>query len=296
VELSAVILPDRSWERAVDRWRRAEELGFSHAWTYDHLTWRSFRDAPWFSAIPTLAAAAVATTRIRLGTLVASPNFRHPVPFAKELITLDDLSAGRVTLGLGAGSSGWDASMLGQVAWTAHERADRFEEFVELTDRLLRAPVVSSTGDHYSASEARTYPGCVQAPRIPFAIAATGPRGMRLAARHGDHWVTTGDRHAAQPLDPVRGAEAVAAQMRRLDQVCEQQGRRPSSLRRLVVTGPSLDPALDSVRSFRRMVERYRAVGVDHLAIHWPRETPPFAADPSVFEAAVAEVRDDAGG
>ena len=99
-------------------WRRAEALGFDHAWTYDHLAWRSLRDSPWFGAVPTLTAAAMATERIRLGTLVASPNFRHPVPFATELVTLDDISGGRLTLGIGAGGDGWDATMLGQVAWS----------------------------------------------------------------------------------------------------------------------------------------------------------------------------------
>jgi alkanesulfonate monooxygenase SsuD/methylene tetrahydromethanopterin reductase-like flavin-dependent oxidoreductase (luciferase family) len=288
MELSAVILPDRPWEEAATRWGRAEELGFRQAWTYDHLTWRSFRDAPWFAAVPTLTAAALRTRRLRLGTLVASPNFRHPVPFAKELLTLDDLSGGRVTAGLGAGTSSWDASMLGQAPWSPRERADRFEEFVELLDQLLREPAVSSAGTYYAAVEARTHPGCVQRPRLPFAIAATGPRGMRLAARLGECWVTTGVPDSRQPMDPTRGAALVAEQMERLDRACLEVGRRPSSLRRLVVTGPGLDPALDSVRSFGTMVERYAAVGVDELAVHWPRHEPPFAADPEVFEEAVS--------
>ena len=108
-----VILPERSWAEARPRWEQAEALGFDHAWTYDHLTWRSFRDQPWFGALPTLTAAALVTERIRLGPLVASPNFRHPVPFAKELVTLDDISGGRLTLGIGAGGTGWDATVLG---------------------------------------------------------------------------------------------------------------------------------------------------------------------------------------
>jgi alkanesulfonate monooxygenase SsuD/methylene tetrahydromethanopterin reductase-like flavin-dependent oxidoreductase (luciferase family) len=290
MELSAVILPDRPWEQAAVRWRRAEELGFRHAWTYDHLTWRSFRDAPWFAAVPTLTAAALLTRRLRLGTLVASPNFRHPVPFAKELLTLDDVSGGRVTAGLGAGTSSWDASMLGQAPWSPRERADRFEEFVVLLDQLLRDPAVSFAGGHYSAVEARTHPGCVQQPRLPFAVAATGPRGMRLAALHGELWVTTGVPDSKRPLDPARGAAVVAEQMERLDRACAEVGRRPSSLRRMVVTGPGLDAALDSVGSFRAMVERYAAVGVDELAVHWPRSEPPFAADTGVFEAAVREL------
>src|ERR687892_2840902 len=113
MRVGALILPEHRWVEAAPRWRRAEDLGLDHVWPYDHLTWRSFRDRAWFGAVPTLTAAATVTTRIRIGTLVASPNFRHPVPFAKEVVTLDDVSGGRLTLGIGAGGSGWDATMLG---------------------------------------------------------------------------------------------------------------------------------------------------------------------------------------
>ena len=140
MRIGVLILPELPWSTAQSLWRRAEELGFDHAWTYDHLAWRSLRDAPWFGAMPTLAAAAVVTTRMRLGTLVASSNFRHSVSFAKEIITLDDVSAGRFTLGIGAGGDGWDATMLGQRAWSRRERAERFVEFGHLLDRLLRDP------------------------------------------------------------------------------------------------------------------------------------------------------------
>ena len=73
MRLGVLILPEERWSTARDRWRAAEELGFHHAWTYDHLTWRRFRDKTWFGAVPTLAAAAETTSRLRLGTLVASP-------------------------------------------------------------------------------------------------------------------------------------------------------------------------------------------------------------------------------
>src|SRR4051794_18190956 len=129
VRVGVVVLPDRRWAEARDRWVGAEELGFDHAWTYDHLAWRSLRDGPWFGAVPTLAAAATATTAIPLGFLVASPNFRHPVAFGREVIALDDVSDGRLILGLGAGGTGWDATVLGQAPVTARERTDRFAEF-----------------------------------------------------------------------------------------------------------------------------------------------------------------------
>jgi len=92
MRISTVILPHERWREARGKWLRAQDLGFHAAYTYDHLSWRSFRERPWFEAMATLAAAAVATTTIRLGPLVTSPNFRHPVLLAKELLTLDDLS------------------------------------------------------------------------------------------------------------------------------------------------------------------------------------------------------------
>jgi alkanesulfonate monooxygenase SsuD/methylene tetrahydromethanopterin reductase-like flavin-dependent oxidoreductase (luciferase family) len=265
-------------------WRRAEELGFDHAWTADHLAWRSLRDSAWFGAIPTLTAAALATERIRLGTLVASPNFRHPVSFAKELVTLDDISGGRLTLGIGAGGTGWDATVLGKAPWSPHERADRFAEFVELIDRLLRHPETSFDGRFYSAHEARTYPGCVQRPRVPFAVAAGGPRGMRLAATYGESWVTIGDPRRPGPLRPAEGAEVVARQLARLDDACVEVGRDPASLRRVVLAGLHLDDGLASVEAFRDATGRYADVGVTDFVVHWPRRDPPYAASMTTFE------------
>jgi alkanesulfonate monooxygenase SsuD/methylene tetrahydromethanopterin reductase-like flavin-dependent oxidoreductase (luciferase family) len=288
LRLGVVILPDLRWSVAQDVWRRAETLGFDHAWTYDHLAWRELRDGPWFGAVPTLAAAAMATTRIRLGPLVASPNFRHPLPFARELITLDDVSGGRLTLGVGAGGTGWDATILGNVPWTPRERAERFAEFVTLLDRLLREPAVSFAGRYYSANEARTHPGCVQRPRVPFAIAATAPRGMRLAAQHAETWVTAGDPTARERQGSAEGAAVVRAQVAMLDEACARIGRDPRSLRRLVLSGPSLDGGLDSVAAFRETLARYADAGATDFVVHWPRPGAPYAGDPAVFERVVS--------
>jgi alkanesulfonate monooxygenase SsuD/methylene tetrahydromethanopterin reductase-like flavin-dependent oxidoreductase (luciferase family) len=135
--------------------------------------------------MPTLVAAAQATLHLRIGTLVASPTFRHPVTLAKELMTIDDISDGRVTLGIGAGGDGFDATAVRAVAWSRREPTERFEEFVAMLDRLLTEQTTTYEGRYYVANEARAIPGCRQRPRLPFAIAATGPRGMRLAARYG---------------------------------------------------------------------------------------------------------------
>jgi len=285
MRVGVLMLPELRWANAAPLWRRAEELGFDHAWTYDHLAWQSFRDSAWFGALPTLTAAALVTDRIHVGPLVASPTFRHPVPFAKELVTLDDVSGGRLTLGIGAGSSaGWDATMLGSPAWSPRERSERFAEFVDLTDRLLRTGATSYRGRFYAATEARTYPGCVQQPRVPFAIAATGPRGMQVAAQYAQTWVTTGDPRREGPSDPVEGARVVADQSGRLDAACVEVGRDPASLRRLVLSGPQLDGGLASVTAFEETVGRYAEVGVTDFVVHWPRPTEPYAADLATFE------------
>jgi alkanesulfonate monooxygenase SsuD/methylene tetrahydromethanopterin reductase-like flavin-dependent oxidoreductase (luciferase family) len=290
VRLGTLILPERRWSDAQRRWQRAEELGLAHAWTYDHVNWGPLRDGAWFGSVPTLAAAALVTSTIRLGTLVASPNIRHPVVLARDLLALDDLSDGRFTFGVGAGSEGWDATVLGQAPWSRRERADRFEEFVELTDLLLREPEVRYAGRFWSALEARGHPGCVQQPRLPFAVAASGRRGMRLAARYGQAWVTTGDRGGPSDLDAEVGAKAVAAQVRQLEEACGAVGRDPATIDRIVVTGPLLDPGYGSVASFRHTVGCYADAGATDLVVHWPRSGPPFEGDEAAFEAAMASI------
>jgi alkanesulfonate monooxygenase SsuD/methylene tetrahydromethanopterin reductase-like flavin-dependent oxidoreductase (luciferase family) len=271
MRFGVVILPDARWETARHRWMKAEALGFDHAWTYDHLTWRNLREGPWFGAVPTLTAAACATTRIRLGTLVASPNFRHPVPFAKELMSLDDVSGGRITAGLGSGGTGFDSTALGGEAWSPRERSARFAEFVTLLDRLLRERATTERGSYYAANEARAIPGGVQQPRGPFAIAADGPRALRLAARFAETWVTV----------DARGADA--AMFARVDDACRAEGRDPASLRRLALVGFSERP-LQSVEAFDETLARCESLGFTDLVVHWPRAGEPFQGDERVLE------------
>ncbi|MEZ7002034.1 LLM class flavin-dependent oxidoreductase [Streptomyces sp. AD55] len=291
MRLSTVILPIHRWGEGQKTWRRAEELGFHTAYTYDHLSWRTFRDGPWFGALPTLTAAATVTNRLRLGTLVTSPNFRHPVTLAKELISLDDVSEGRVTLGIGAGGTGFDATALGQEPWTPRERADRFAEFVPLLDRLLTQDAVSYEGDFYSAHEARNIPGCVQRPRLPFAVAATGPRGMRLAARHGQAWVTTGDPRLFETGTPEESVAALRGQIARLGDACATLGRDPAGLEKVLLTGftPDRTRPLESVEAFVDFAGRHRELGFTEIVVHWPIPGSDFAADEKVYERIALE-------
>lgn len=287
-----MILPVRPWhDGGRDQWLRAEQLGFHAAYTYDHLSWRTFRDGPWYGAVPTLTAAAAATARMRLGTLVTSPNFRHPVTLAKELISLDDVSGGRITLGIGSGGVGFDATALGQEAWTPRERADRFAEFVQLLDRLLTEEAVTHEGTFYSAVEARNIPGCVQRPRLPFAVAATGPRGLRLAAAYGQAWVTTGDPKLFETGTPEQSVEAIRGQMDGLSKACAEAGRDEAELEKILLTGftPDRGRPLESLDAFVDFAGRHAALGFDEIVIHAPIPDSVFAADQAVFEQIATE-------
>ncbi|MBO0923349.1 LLM class flavin-dependent oxidoreductase [Cellulomonas sp. zg-ZUI199] len=289
VRIGVVLLPQERWASARTRWQRAEELGFDHAWTYDHLAWRDLADEPWFATVPLLAAAAAVTERIGLGTWVASPNFRHPVPFAKDVMGLDDVSAGRFVLGLGAGGEGWDASVLGPPP-TRGERTRRFAEFVELLDALLTQPVTEHSGEFYTAQAARMVPGTLARPRTPFVVAANGPRAMALAARYGQGWATYGPgTGVGDGVDAATAQETwwdgLAGMADAFDQVA---GDRP------VGRWLSLDGAprfsLTSAALAVEGVERAAALGFGDVVVHWPRASGVYAGDERELERFAAEL------
>jgi alkanesulfonate monooxygenase SsuD/methylene tetrahydromethanopterin reductase-like flavin-dependent oxidoreductase (luciferase family) len=277
MRIGITILPELPWSEAAARWRAAEELGFDHAWTYDHLVWAGLPDSPWFGALPTLTAAATVTTRIALGTFVSSPNYRHPYLFLRDLLALDDVSGGRVLCGLGTGGD-LDSAILGEHL-TLRERVDRFHEFVAVLDRLMREDHVDHTGDHFRTVDARTLPGPVQQPRIPFVVAANGPRSLRLAARHGQGWVTYG----AGGETVQEWWTGVAALCRKLDDV-EFRADREAPLDRYLSLdgGPAF--ALESVGLFEEMVGRAGQLGFTDVVTHWPRAEGVYAGRESVLE------------
>src|SRR6476620_507912 len=189
MRVGVVILPQFSWPEARARWTSLEASGFAHGWSYDHLAWRGLAEQPWFGTIPTLTAAATATSTLRLGTWVTSPNFRHPVTLAKDLMTLDDISGGRIIVGVGAGGTGWDATVLGQPPLTPGQRTARLGEFVTLLDLLLTGPETSWHGEYFHAERARMIPAGSRG-RIPLTVASNGPRTIRIASS-ADGWATT---------------------------------------------------------------------------------------------------------
>jgi len=268
MRVGIIILPDRPWGEAKELWRRAEGYGFDHVWTYDHLGWRDLVDGPWFDSIATLTAAAHVTQRVKLGTMVASPNFRHPVHFAREVTTLDDISGGRLLLGLGAGGiSGFDNQVLGREPLTRRQRVDRYGEFVELLHRLLREGRVTHRGDYYAANDARC-----EVSEIPLILAAEGPRSMRIARRFGQGWVCGGE-----VTDSVEKWWASVEKASRLND--------SSTVRFLILDPRSPVYSLSSVEHFRETVARAEQLGFTDVITHWPRESSWFAGDQRVLEA-----------
>jgi alkanesulfonate monooxygenase SsuD/methylene tetrahydromethanopterin reductase-like flavin-dependent oxidoreductase (luciferase family) len=282
--LSALVLPDRHPPAAfLADVAHAERTGVRTVWTYDHLTWPLLADGPWYGCVPLLAAAAVQTTRVRLGIQVATPNYRHPVPFAKELMTLDRLSDGRIEIGLGAGSEGPDAAVLGDPPRTPRERMDRFAEWLGLLDTLLREPVTTVRGERFSAVAAHQLPGCVQTPRMPFTVAGTGPRALALAAHHGQSWVTYGPY--GPQVAPPEWFAALAVQSRQLD---EALGAGGPGMRRIAQFALDVRWPFESPDRYADTLGRLAELGFTEVTVHWPRPDGrgvPAAALPFVAEA-----------
>ena len=288
MRIGVIVLPELPWSQQVRQWQRLDEWGFHAAYTYDHLAWRSLADSPWYATVPILAAAATATQRIRLGTWVASPNFRHPVAFAKELMTLDELSQGRFVLGVGAGGTGFDATVLGDSELTPGERVARFAEFVEALDLLLTQPSTTYDGEWFRSVEARMVPGCVQKPRLPFVVAANGPRAMRVVARHGQAWATTGLTPSED--GPDRWWAALPDAVGRLDDALVAAGREPGDVERYLSVDASGAFALDSVEQLRDVLGRADQLGFDEIVVHWPRPDGVYAGDERVLERVANDV------
>ncbi len=281
------ILPDLPWAEAAPRWRAAEEMGFDHAWTYDHLVWGGLPESPWFGTTPTLTAAALVTSRIRLGTFVSSPNFRHPVAFHRDVQSLDDISGGRFMLGVGTGGD-LDSRILGVEDLAVRERVDRFQEFVDLLVRLRTEDHVDADGRWFSARDARTLPPLRD---VPLLVAANGPRSLRYAARTGDGWITTGGR--ADTLDEwfaglATARDTLEAELDRVGRATAEAGG--SAYPRYLNLDSSLRYSLESVDLFEEMAGRAAELGFTDVITHWPRAETPYAGAESTLEAVAARL------
>ena len=269
------------------RWRLAEDLGFDVVWNCDTVLEPDRPRHVMYDGPTTLPLMAAATSRIRVGTLVSSLQFRQPLTLARASMTVDRLSGGRLEVGLGVG----DPSAGGQAAgvdWSPREQVARFAEFVELVDLLLRQEVTSYDGTYYRCVDAEVIPGPVQRPRPPLTIAAHGPKMLTIAARYADSWSQWGGYGVETEADFYR---VTSERCRRFDELAEELGRDPSTIRHSVVCFPPLTP-WESRDYFTDMVGRFRSAGIDEFVLYWPGSWRPDAVqeEEDVFERIAGEV------
>jgi F420-dependent oxidoreductase-like protein len=248
------------WPTLVERWRYFEALGFDSVWDCDHYIQPSRPTGPYFEGWTLLAGLAARTERIRVGVLVSSNTFRHPALLAKEAVTVDHISNGRLELGLGAGWYVPEHEKFGLDFPPPAELVGRFREAVEIVDGLLRNEVTSYEGRYYRLREAPFRPGPVQRPRPPLTIGAKGPRMLEIVARHADSWNSSGT------------VEEVRARNRMLDEKCAAIGRDPGEIVRSLYGWAAImpDDPWESVEAFQEVIGRYREAGIEEFIIDQP--------------------------
>jgi len=274
---------ERSWEETLELARFAEDRGY-HSFCYpDHLMPQHADDAPdpgpALDCWTVLAAVAAQTTRVRLVSVVSPTTIHHPVVLAKRATTVDHVSGGRVTLGLGAGWQANEHTAYGFELPSAGPRVDRFAEAIEVIHRLLRGDVVDHRGEYYRLTGAPFAPTPVQRP-LPLLVGTGGDRMMRLTARFADQWNIWGTPESLpDPLERLRVA-------------CEREGRDPATMWRTVAAmafiarddrhRESLAPLAASGRAIVGSAEqlldtlgRYRELGIDEYCL------PDFALGPT---------------
>jgi probable F420-dependent oxidoreductase len=212
------------WPELRDMARVAEHVGFDSLWVGDHLL---FRDpglpprGPW-EAWSVLAALAAVTERVSLGPLVASAGFHNPAMLAKKAATVDEISGGRLILGLGAG---WNEAEYRAFGFQFDHRVARFEEAFTIIRGLLRDGAVDFVGQYHQARDCVLLPRPVRPNGPPIMLGTIGPRMLRQAAAHADGWNAWFTWFGNRP-------EGLATLRPKVDAACASVGRDPSTLER----------------------------------------------------------------
>ncbi|MES2210109.1 MAG: LLM class flavin-dependent oxidoreductase [Chloroflexota bacterium] len=214
------------WPEYVAMARRAEELGFDTIWVGDHLLYR-FSDGstrgPW-EVWTLLSAIAASTSRIRLGPLVASTAFHAPAMLAKLAATVDEISGGRLILGLGAG---WNETEFRAFGFPFDHRVDRFEEAFTIVRTLLRDGAIDFDGRYFQARDCELQPRPARPGGPPLLIGSRGERMLRIALPHVDAW-------NVWFADTNNTPDGVAPLRDLVDGICRAVGRDPAAIERTV--------------------------------------------------------------
>jgi len=229
---------DPGWGDIEEIVLRAEDVGFDSVWVPDELHWRAEgqADLAFWEVWTLLAALAATTSRVRLGTLVCCTNYRNPALLAKMAATVDEISDGRLVLGLGAG---WSERQFRTFGYPADHLLDRFEEALAIIRGLLRDGRVTCEGRYYQAQDAALLPAGPRPGGIPIMLGGGSGRMMRLAARYTEGW-------NAFLIGGDCSPDHVSSLLARLDEACATEGRDPATLERSagVMVAFSDDPYL----------------------------------------------------
>ena len=214
------------WPEYLAMAQGAEAAGFDTLWLGDHLLYR-FADGstkgPW-EAWTMLSALAASTSRIRLGPLVAATAFHAPAMLAKLAATVDEVSGGRLVLGLGAG---WNETEFRGFGFPFDHRIDRFEEAFTIIRTLLRDGAIDFDGRWYQARDCELLPRPARPGGPPLLIGSIGPRMLRITLPHVDAW-------NVWYADVDNGPAGLEPRLRLVDAVCAEVGRDPATVERTV--------------------------------------------------------------
>jgi alkanesulfonate monooxygenase SsuD/methylene tetrahydromethanopterin reductase-like flavin-dependent oxidoreductase (luciferase family) len=279
MRLGVVVMQTRPWRELAADFRLMEELGYDAAYVYDHLSHPSAAGGWLGDGFTTLAAAATVTERMELGPLVASAMLHSPVSLARRAATVQDVSGGRLILGVGAGSPREPLSDTG-TALTVAEMSTRFADLVTGLDAVWRG-AQSWQGIGRSFEGIETVPLPDGATRPFLLLAAHGPRALRLTARYADGWNTYGGWEASR-LEPEAYWALLREQCARLDDACEAVGREPATLRRSLLLGFGTVRPTASVGAYQDAMGRAAELGFGELVVYGP-----FAGAGEHFESTV---------
>jgi F420-dependent oxidoreductase-like protein len=247
-----------TWTRWIALATEVEELGFAGLFRSDHFTNGRGPDLDSLELIVSLTWLAAKTRRIHFGSLVAPLTFRDPRLLARQAAALDDLSGGRMILGLGAGWQEREHTTFGYDLGDIPTRMARFAEGLDLVTRLLRdEEPVTFDGEYFQTRDARVLPRPDRPGGPRLLIGGNGAkRTLPLAARYADVWNAL--------FMPAEGFHALSMQ---LNELLRAAGRKPEDVRRTIMLPLSFDPRDES--EARRQITAYREAGADELIFQW---------------------------